>query len=194
MPAPLSAARFLDVLKDEGLRVVEVDDWQTHHRNDKGPWGTVHGVMVHHTATSGADRTVRLCYDGRPDLPGPLCHGVITKDGTVHLVGGGRANHAGLGDGEVLRAVIAEKRLPPDNEADTDGNRHFYGFECENLGDGADPWPPAQIRHWRRPLPPCAGPTAGPSARSSGTWNGSRARATLAASPWTTCASGSPTD
>ncbi|MFH8571578.1 N-acetylmuramoyl-L-alanine amidase [Streptomyces sp. NPDC017993] len=145
MPAPLSAARFLDVLKEEGLRVVEVDDWQTHHRNHKGPWGTVHGVMVHHTATSGAESTVRLCYDGRPDLPGPLCHGVITKDGTVHLVGGGRANHAGLGDGDVLRAVIAEKRLPPDNEADTDGNRAFYGFECENLGDGTDPWPPAQI-------------------------------------------------
>ncbi|MFE0009093.1 N-acetylmuramoyl-L-alanine amidase, partial [Streptomyces erythrochromogenes] len=34
---------------------------------------------------------------------------------------------------------------PPDNEATTDGNRHFYGFECVNLGDGEDPWPPAQI-------------------------------------------------
>ncbi|MGW6786470.1 N-acetylmuramoyl-L-alanine amidase, partial [Streptomyces sp. NPDC054987] len=51
----------------------------------------------------------------------------------------------GLGDPDVLAAVIAERRLPPDNEATTDGNRHFYGFECVNLGDGADPWPPAQI-------------------------------------------------
>ncbi|MFI9078133.1 N-acetylmuramoyl-L-alanine amidase [Streptomyces sioyaensis] len=145
MSVPLSAARFRHALTAEGLRIAEVAGWETHNRNSKGPWGPVHGVMVHHTGTSGADSTVQLCYDGRPDLPGPLCHGVITKDGTVHLVGCGRANHAGLGDGDVLRAVIAEKRLPPDNEADTDGNSHFYGFECENLGDGKDPWPPAQL-------------------------------------------------
>lgn len=145
MSAPLSPARFLDALKDEGLRVAEVGDWRHHHRNDKGPWGPVHGVLVHHTATSGAKETVRVCYEGHADLPGPLCHAVITKDGTVHLVGGGRANHAGLGDPDVLRAVIAEKRLPPDNEAEADGNRAFYGLECENLGDGDDPWPAAQL-------------------------------------------------
>ncbi|TJZ45175.1 N-acetylmuramoyl-L-alanine amidase [Streptomyces piniterrae] len=145
MAPPMSATRFLDALRDEGLQVVEVDGWRTHHRNAKGPWGPVHGVMVHHSATSGSADTVRVCYDGRPDLPGPLCHAVITKDGTVHLVGCGRANHAGLGDGDVLRAVIAEKRLPHADESDADGNRAFYGFECENLGDGADPWPSAQV-------------------------------------------------
>jgi hypothetical protein len=95
--------------------------------------------------TSGSEHTVGICRDGRPDLPGPLCHGVITKDGVLHLVGYGRANHAGPGDDDVLRAVIAEKALPPDNEANTDGNRHFYGFECENLGDGKDPWPEVQL-------------------------------------------------
>ncbi|POX36446.1 N-acetylmuramoyl-L-alanine amidase [Streptomyces sp. Ru73] len=145
MSPPMSADRFLEALRDEGLRVVEVGNWRTHNRNHKGPWGGVHGVMIHHTVTSGAEETVQVCYDGHPELPGPLCHGVITKDGTVHLVGYGRANHAGLGDGDVLQAVIAEKRLPPDNEADTDGNRVFYGFECENLGDGEDPWPDAQL-------------------------------------------------
>lgn len=100
--------------------------------------------MVHHTVTSGTTASVNLCYDGYSGLPGPLCHGVIDKQGHVHLVGHGRANHAGLGDGDVLRAMIAETALPPDNEADTDGNRHFYGFECINLGDGEDPWPEAQ--------------------------------------------------
>src|SRR5690606_17398929 len=29
--------------------------------------------------------------------------------------------------------------------ANADGTRHFYGFECENLGDGRDPWPAAQL-------------------------------------------------
>lgn len=142
---PMSAAAFLAELRAEGAEVVEVGDWAHHNRNHKGPWGPVHGVMIHHTVTSGAARTVALCRDGHSALPGPLSHGVITKDGRVHLVGYGRANHAGLGDPDVLAAVIAERALPVDDEATTDGNRHFYGFECENLGDGDDPWPPAQL-------------------------------------------------
>ncbi|MFD9047715.1 N-acetylmuramoyl-L-alanine amidase [Streptomyces zaomyceticus] len=145
MSHPMSASRFLHALRDEGLTVVQVGDWSTHNRNHKGPWGPVHGVMIHHTVTRGTANTVRICRDGYENLPGPLCHGVIAKNGTVHLVGFGRANHAGLGDDEVLRAVIAEQGLPPDDEATTDGNRYFYGFECENLGDGLDPWPKAQL-------------------------------------------------
>ncbi|MFD4588253.1 N-acetylmuramoyl-L-alanine amidase [Streptomyces sp. NPDC058423] len=145
MAPPMSADSFLDALRDEGLTVVQVGDWRTHNRNHKGPWGPVHGVMIHHTATRGTADTVRICRDGYEGLPGPLCHGVIAKDGKVHLVGYGRANHAGLGDDDVLRAVIAERALPPDDEANTDGNRHFYGFECENLGDGRDPWPEVQL-------------------------------------------------
>ncbi|MFD4137709.1 MULTISPECIES: peptidoglycan-binding protein [unclassified Streptomyces] len=146
MATPLSADRLLKALRDEGLRVVEHRSWRTHNRNHMGPWGPLHGVMIHHTVTSGTQNSVDLCYDGYASLPGPLCHGVIAKDGTVHLVGNGRANHAGLGDDDVLRAVINESApLPADNEANTDGNRHFYGFECINLGDGEDPWPAAQL-------------------------------------------------
>ncbi|MEJ8642545.1 N-acetylmuramoyl-L-alanine amidase [Streptomyces sp. MS1.HAVA.3] len=145
MAAPMSADRFIDALRNEGLTVVEVGAWRTHNRNHKGPWGPVHGVMIHHTVTRGTAYTVQLCREGHSALPGPLCHGVIAKDGRVHLVGYGRANHAGSGDSDVLAAVIAEKRLPPDNQANTDGNRHFYGFECENLGDGEDPWPAVQL-------------------------------------------------
>ncbi|EGX61434.1 hypothetical protein SZN_02747 [Streptomyces zinciresistens K42] len=145
MATPMSAGRFLDRLRAEGTTVVEVGDWENHNRNQVGPWGPVNGVMIHHTATRGSAQTVELCRKGYEGLPGPLCHGVITKDGRVHLVGYGRANHAGLGDDDVLRAVIAEKALPTDNESNTDGNRHFYGFECENLGDGKDPWPERQL-------------------------------------------------
>jgi hypothetical protein len=145
MAPPPSASTFAALLRAEALTVVEVGDWEHHNRNHMGPWGPVHGVMFHHTVTSGSARTVAMCRDGYTGLPGPLCHGVITKDGRVHLVGYGRANHAGLGDDDVLRAVIAERALPVDDEANTDGNRHFYGFECENLGDGEDPWPAAQL-------------------------------------------------
>ena len=145
MAEPMTADRLLKALRDEGLTVVEVGDWRTHNRNHKGPWGPVHGVMIHHTVTTGTDYSVALCRDGHSALPGPLCHGVIDKQGRVHLVGYGRTNHAGLGDDDVLTAVKNETPLPPDNEANTDGNRHFYGFECVNLGNGADPWPAAQL-------------------------------------------------
>lgn len=144
MATPLTASKLVQVLRAEGLTVHEVRNWRTHNRNAKGPYGPLNGVMIHHTVTSGTSSSVALCYEGRADLPGPLCHGVIDKKGEVHLVGNGRANHAGLGDSDVLRAVVNETKLPHDNSADTDGNRHFYGFECINLGDGKDPWPEAQ--------------------------------------------------
>ena len=145
MAPPMSASSFLAALLAEGLEVIEEGNWRDHNRNHVGPWGPVHGVLIHHTVTKGAKTTVDICRRGYSGLPGPLCHGVITKDGRVHLVGYGRANHAGLGDDDVLRAVISERPLPADNELNTDGNRHFYGFECENLGDGHDPWPAAQL-------------------------------------------------
>ncbi|MFJ8635780.1 peptidoglycan-binding protein [Streptomyces sp. NPDC093568] len=144
MAKPLSASKMVEILRAEGLTVHEVRSWRTHNRNSKGPWGPVNGVMIHHTVTKGTENSVNICYNGYSGLPGPLCHGVIDKQGHIHLVGNGRANHAGLGDSDVLRAVVNESRLPPDNEADTDGNAHFYGFECVNLGDGRDPWPEAQ--------------------------------------------------
>ena len=145
MATPLTASAFLAALKAEGVKVVEVGDWRTHNRAGHGAWGPVNGVMVHHTVTKGTANTVSICRDGYTALPGPLCHGVIDKQGVVHLVGYGRANHAGLGDGDVLSAVIAERPLPAANEANTDGNARFYGFECENLGDGTDPWPAVQV-------------------------------------------------
>ncbi|MGW2586811.1 peptidoglycan-binding protein [Streptomyces virginiae] len=150
MATPFSPDRLVAILRAEGVRVVEVDDWRTHNRNHKGAFGPINGVMIHHTVSSGTDSSVRLCYDGYDELPGPLCHGVIAKDGTVYLISAGRANHAGGGDGRVLSAVIAEQSLPATNKHEgsagaLDGNAHFYGFECVNLGDGRDPWPAEQL-------------------------------------------------
>ncbi|WP_030024876.1 N-acetylmuramoyl-L-alanine amidase [Streptomyces monomycini] len=151
MAAPLSAVRFLAALQAEGVRVVEVGNWRTHNRNSRGPWGPVHGILIHHTVTSGTDATVRICRDGYTELPGPLCHGVIAKSGRVYLVGYGRANHAGGGDPRVLQQVTDESygtspsRPTKGNLDGTDGNCHFYGFECENRGDGKDPWPEVQL-------------------------------------------------
>ncbi|MFJ2176415.1 N-acetylmuramoyl-L-alanine amidase [Streptomyces sp. NPDC087851] len=149
MATPLTYAAFIAALKKEGLKVVEVKTDgkapSAHNRNMMGAWGPANGVMIHHTVTKGTASTVEICRKGYAGLPGPLCHGVIAKDGAVYVVGYGRANHAGLGDSSVLSAVIAEKGLPAARKADTDGNARFYGFECENLGDGKDPWPAVQL-------------------------------------------------
>ncbi|MBT2445917.1 N-acetylmuramoyl-L-alanine amidase [Streptomyces sp. ISL-43] len=145
MATPLTADTLLEALRAEGVDVVEHDGWRTHNRNHKGAWGPVNGVVIHHTVSTGTDSSVALCRDGYAELPGPLCHAVIDKAGRVHLIGHGRTNHAGLGDSDVLDAVVAESALPEPRRNDTDGNAHFYGFECVNLGDGRDPWPAAQL-------------------------------------------------
>lgn len=150
MSNPATAAKFIAALKARGVKVREVRDWRTHNRNSKGSWGPLYGVMMHHTA-GVFEGIVDFCYNGSAELPGPLCQGVIDKDGVVHLVGWGRANHAGGGDPDVLTAVKAERTpLPKTNEHQgsagaVDGNAHFIGFECVNKGDGKDPWPKVQL-------------------------------------------------
>ncbi|MFE7129324.1 peptidoglycan-binding protein [Streptomyces sp. NPDC057638] len=146
MATPLSADVALRAFTSEGLNVRESPGWRTHNRNHVGPWGPAHGVMIHHTGRYSTEAgMVGLCYNGRSDLPGPLCHTVIGKTGTAHMVGWGRCNHAGLGDAAVLAAVKAERPVPAAQRIDTDGNRYFYGVELINRGDGRDPWPAAQL-------------------------------------------------
>jgi len=80
-------------------------------------------------------------------VPGPLSQFVVLKDAKAYGIGWGRANHAGKGDSDVHRAVVAENygaNPPRCDEADMDGNPHYIGFECENMGDGEDPWPQEQ--------------------------------------------------
>jgi len=153
MAVPLTPDQLVRALRAEGVTVVEVPGWRQNNRNHKGLWGPVHGTMLHHTVTPKTMSAVPLCFNGHSELPGPLCHGVIRRNGEVHLVGNGRANHAGGGDPDVLQAVIAENygtRPPAPNEHQgspgaVDGNAVFWGWECENEGDGDDPWPAVQV-------------------------------------------------
>lgn len=154
MADPMSAAALLRILKAEGC-VIKTPHagWATHERDDETgkPFGPVNGVMIHHTAGLNAGGYV---YSGSTALPGPLCHAYIRKDGVLEMCSAGRANHAGGGSPDVLRAVTAESymtRPPATNHHEgspgaADGNDHFYGFECENLGTGKDPWPDAQYQ------------------------------------------------
>jgi len=146
MATPLSAAKMLAALKAEGLTVHEHAGWKTHNRDAATgkAFGPVHGVLIHHTA---GHNDKEVCFNGRTGLPGPLCHSWLGQTAGLWMIGNGRANHAGLVDGDVIHALVAESSpLPKDDRADTDGNDCLYGLEIENLGNGRDPYPDAQYR------------------------------------------------
>lgn len=146
MATPLTADRLVAALRAEGVHVVEHAGWRTHNRNSVGAWGGVNGVLIHHTAGSNSLGTV---WSGRPDLPGPLAHTHLAKDGAATMVGNGRANHADLVAVNAFTAVVDESATHPRPDANSgtvDGNRYLYGVEIENLGTGQDPYPDVQYQ------------------------------------------------
>jgi N-acetylmuramoyl-L-alanine amidase len=144
MATPMTAVQVVAQLRKWGIRYVEISGWQTHNRNSKGAWGPVHGFIWHHTGatvttTDANSYAASVLYNGLSDLPGPLCQFSIGLDGTVYLVGWGRANHAGGGDPAVLQHVIDEDysgQLHPTkgNANGVDGNARFYGVEIQYNG------------------------------------------------------------
>ena len=144
MATPLTADQLLARLKAEGLTVHEHAGWRTHGRDiaTGKTFGPVIGVLIHHTA--GHDDK-EVCYKGRSDLPGPLCHSWLGKTAGLWMIGNGRTNHAGSVDLDVLNALRDEKSpLPKDDQANADGNDCLYGLEIENRGDSKDPYPVSQ--------------------------------------------------
>lgn len=116
-------ANLPELLKDAGLHVVEVAGWENRGRPaSKGPFHPV-GVLWHHTGdkNGGLNYARWLAEVGRSDLPAPLCHLSIGRDGTVYVVAAGRANHAGVAK-------------PSGSVAGGDGNALYVGVECQNTG------------------------------------------------------------
>ena len=119
-------------LRKKDVRVKMVKGWK-----QRGHVGTFapRGVMFHHTASnkdSGNAPALGIVTHGRSDLPGPLCHFLVARDGTVYFIAKGRAYHAG--EGGPLKGVPADA-----------GNTALFGIECENNGIG-EPWPEKQKR------------------------------------------------
>lgn len=144
MATPLTADQMLARLKSEGVTVHEHTGWRTHERDDETGkvFGPVYGVLIHHTA---GHNDLEICFNGRSDLPGPLCHSWLGKTAGLWMLSAGRSNHAGGVDGDVIAALRNEMSpLPVDDETDVDGNDCLYGLEIENLGNGTDPYPAVQ--------------------------------------------------
>lgn len=126
--------RFLtdlaDVLRNAGLRVVEIDGWKTRGRPPETGEFDPRGILQHHTGARDADVTstmddhdyaVWLATVGRPDLPPPLCQISTGRDGTIYVCAAGRANHAGV--------AKASGPMPSG-----DGNALYIGNENQNTG------------------------------------------------------------
>lgn len=129
-----NATWLAGALKGAGCKVVELANWQT--RGRPGDFGPVKGVLCHHTAGSlkGNAPSLNLILAGRPDLPGPLSHLHLARDGTFTVIAAGRCNHAGPGSWHGV----------------TSGNTSFIGIEAENAGTGADPWPDVQVEAYAK--------------------------------------------
>lgn len=99
-----------------------------------GPMGAVRGVLWHDTVTGPGWSTkalASLLSRGYAKLPGPIANVGLDRDGTLVLVAGGRAYHAGSGSWQGV----------------TNGNYHLVGLEVANSGRGSgEKWTPIQVR------------------------------------------------
>lgn len=130
----LAGGFLADVLRAAGCKVVELGGWE--NRGRPGAFGPVQGILCHHTAgpLTGNAPSLGTVVGGRSDLPGPLAHLHLARDGTFTVIAAGRCNHAGAGEWQGL----------------TSGNTSFIGVEAENAGTGADPWPDVQMEAYAR--------------------------------------------
>jgi hypothetical protein len=130
----LAGIFLTDVLRAAGCAVFETAGWKTCGR--PGAFGPIQGILCHHTAgpLTGNSPSLETVIHGRSDLPGPLAHLHLARDGTFTVIAAGRCNHAGQGEWQGL----------------TSGNTSFIGIEAENAGTNVDPWPDVQMEAYAR--------------------------------------------
>jgi hypothetical protein len=121
-----------DRLRAMGVEVVEVDGWQTRGSDSFDP----RGAVWHHTAgpSSGSTPSLNVVINGRPDLAGPLCNVLQSREPSgrdkAYVVAAGRANHAGSG-----------------GWAGLSGNGSVYGLEVEHTGTSPLPTARQDVAH-----------------------------------------------
>lgn len=144
----MTASELLKAYKRWGLTTFEVTrngvSWRDHHRPQS--YGDMHGQVAHHTGPySNENGMIAMLFDGRPDLPGPLCTNCILPNGHVGMIGDGRANHAGSGAANVYSALVRDVPAPAPGPDTIDFNAHTYGDEVLNPGDDVTPYPDVQV-------------------------------------------------
>lgn len=123
-----------DRIRAKGVTVVEVAGWET-RGNSTSSGGTPfqpRGAVHHHTAgsASGTVPSLNTCIYGRPDVSGPLCQVLQSREADpskdkAYVIAAGKANHGGEGHwnnpgtGELINS-----------------NYESEGLEVEHTGSG----------------------------------------------------------
>lgn len=117
-----------------GLEVVFESGWKRRGASGGAQMKTVAGVLWHHDVAprSGIYPLRSMLRDGRAGLSGPLCHIGFDRNGVVHVVGAGKANHAGTGS---VPGVVRNG-----------GNTRLIGIEMTSAGTKPWDWTDAQLR------------------------------------------------
>lgn len=153
MATPLAPDRWLKILAAEGVTTGEYPGWRTAGRDAATgkTFGPVHMILNHHTAGNG-DLDV-VAKNGVANLPPPLAHIWLAKNGTAWMCSARRANHAGLMAENAYLSFLNEATVHPTplkSSGTIDGNDVAYGIETENRGDGKDVYPRRQYDAWVR--------------------------------------------
>lgn len=117
-----------------GLTVKFESGWKRRGASGGAQMKTVAGVLWHHDVAprTGIYPLRAMLRDGRKGLSGPLCHIGFDRNGVVHVVGAGKANHAGTGS---VPGVVRNG-----------GNTRLIGIEMTSAGTRPWDWTDAQLR------------------------------------------------
>ena len=146
MATPYSPAQLKRALRRAGLNVSYEPGWET-PANDPFGVSPSHGVIMHHTANSGArgDHPSLYWMMNNQFYPVRAAHFLVGRSGKIMCVASRGAYHAGAGG-----PVRVDGRSVPKDQ----GNKYLVGIEIESKGtsksttariDEVDGYTPEQI-------------------------------------------------
>lgn len=122
----VSPARLRRGLQRYRVPFVLVPGWDSPRIDPYNGKSDFVGVILHHTAGTNS---LNYVVNTNPYAPVRACHFLVQRDGTVQVVSGVGAYHAGVGGPwKITNSVV----VPRDG-----GNSRTYGIEIESLGTSA---------------------------------------------------------
>lgn len=125
----VSTKRLRNKLRRYQVRTKYINGWDSPSIDPYNGRSDFHGVMLHHTAGTNS---LRWVVSGNRYAPVRACHFLVDRDGTVNVVSGVGAYHAGAGGPWRFPKKGRDVIIPANG-----GNSRLYGIEIESLGTRA---------------------------------------------------------
>ena len=116
-------SRLLNKLRAHDVNYKLVKGWDSASIDPYNGRSDFKGVLLHHTAGTNS---LNYIVNTNPYAPVRACHFLVQRDGTVQVVSGVGAYHAGKGGAYKFNRLVT---IPKDQ-----GNRYLYGIEIESMG------------------------------------------------------------